>query len=155
MIRVLFVLCFLACWVSLPAQALPNPLADGLRHCSSETDEARRLACFDALASTLPKVAADQFGLTADIARKREPATAASAPPPPADVLPGKIVALGETQNGELIFTLDNKQVWKQQQVEASKRFEVGEAVRIEHGVMGSLWLAADKGRKTRVKRIS
>ena len=154
MIRSCFVLCLLA-FVSLPAQALPNPLADGLRRCSSESEEAKRLACFDALAATLPKVEADQFGLTADIARKREPAAAAPAPPPSADVLPGKIIALGETQNGELIFTLDNKQVWKQQQIEASKHFEVGEVVRIEHGAMGSLWLAADKGRKTRVKRIS
>ena len=155
MMRTWCVLCLLACWASLPAQALPNPLADGLRHCSSETDEAKRLACFDALAATLPKVEADQFGLTADIARKRAPAAAAPAALVPADVLNSTIIALGETQNGELIFTLDNKQVWKQAQVEPSKSFAVGEVVRIEHGAMGSLWLAADKGRKTRVKRIS
>ncbi len=62
MMRVWFVLCLLWCGASLPAQALPNPLADGLRRCSSETDEAKRLACFDALTATLPKVEADQFG---------------------------------------------------------------------------------------------
>jgi hypothetical protein len=71
------------------------------------------------------------------------------------EVLPGKIVSLHETGNGELVFTLDNKQVWKQSQAEPSKSFAVGESVHIEHGAMGTWWLAADKGRKTRVRRIS
>ena len=141
----------LAC-ASVPAHALTNPLVEGLRHCSSETDQAKRLACFDALAATLPKVEADQFGLTADIARKRDPVgeqKAATA------VLPGKIVALRQAPQGELVFTLDNQQVWMQQEVNTRIDFVVGDVVHIEHGAMGSLWLAADKGRKTRVKRIS
>jgi hypothetical protein len=141
----------LAC-VCLPAYALPNPLAEGLRHCASETDQQKRLACFDALAATLPKVEADQFGLTADIAHKRDPVEAHVEA---AQVLPGKIVALRQNASGEFIFTLDNQQVWKQSQAEPNKEFVVGDVVRIEHGAMGSLWLAADKGRKTRVKRIS
>lgn len=144
-------LVLLSCLAS-PAMALNNPLVDGVRHCASETDQAKRLACFDALATTLPKVQADQFGLTADIARKRDPvaerATAEA-------VLPGTIVALGESKDGHFIFTLDNKQVWIQTEIKSSIAFEVGDAVHIEHGAMGSLWLAADKGRKTRVKRVS
>src|ERR1700737_3039251 len=49
-------------WVSMPAGAKTDPLADGLRRCASETDQAKRLACFDALVATLPKIEADQFG---------------------------------------------------------------------------------------------
>lgn len=154
MMRVGFVAIFLAATATTALAALPNPLADGLRKCAGETDQGKRLACFDALAATVPKVEADQFGLTADIAHKREPATPA-APLVAPEVLPGKIVSLRETANGELVFTLDNQQVWKQSQVEPSKSFAVGESVRIEHGAMGTWWLAADKGRKTRVKRIS
>ena len=154
MIRVGFVMALLGCAAAPALAALPNPLAEGLRKCASEADQARRLACFDALAATVPKVEADQFGLTADIARKHDPAT--PAPPLVApEILPGKIVSLRETSSGELIFTLDNKQVWMQTQVEAGKRFAVGENVHIEHGAMGTWWLAAEKGRKTRVKRIS
>ena len=137
---------------AVPAQALNNPLVEGLRHCAVETDQAKRLACFDALAATVPKVQADQFGLTADIARKRDPVgehQAAQA------VLPAKIVALRQAQEGQLVFTLDNQQVWIQQEINTHMEFAVGDAVRIEHGAMGSLWLAADKGRKTRVKRVS
>ena len=151
MIRGGFALCLLA-FVYAPAGALTDPLASGLRRCAAETDQAKRLACFDALASTLPKIEADQFGLTADIARKRDPAAERQADD---TVLPGKIMALHQGRRGEWIFTLDNQQVWDQSEVEPNKRFEVGEAVHIEPGAMGSWWLAADKGRKTRVKRVN
>jgi hypothetical protein len=137
---------------TLPAQALTNPLADGLRRCAGETDQAKRLACFDALAATLPKVEADQFGLTADIARKRDPVGERRVAN---SVLPGKIVALREAADGQLVFTLDNQQVWIQTELKSRIQFAVGDVVHIEHGAMGSLWLAADKGRKTRVRRIS
>jgi hypothetical protein len=151
-LRALLGLATLLALATLAAQAATEPLAEGLRRCAGESDQPQRLACFDALAATLPRIEADQFGLTADIARKRDPATEHRAEEA---VLPGKIVALRQAPRGEWIFTLDNQQVWMQAESEQSKRFAVGEAVHIEHGAMGSLWLAADKGRKTRVKRIS
>jgi hypothetical protein len=151
MMRACFVLCLLAC-VSMSAGAKTDPLAAALRRCAGETDEARRLACFDALAATLGKVEADQFGLTADIARKRDPAGERQADDA---VLPGKIVALHQAAQGQFIFTLDNQQVWMQMEAQPNKPFAVGDVVHIEHGAMGSLWLAASKARKTRVKRIS
>jgi hypothetical protein len=141
----------LAC-VCLPAHALPNPLAEGLRRCSSETDEAKRLSCFDALAAALPKVEQDQFGLTADIAHKRDPVVEG---PPVAETLTGTIKAVHTAPRGELVFVLDNQQVWIQAEVNSRIQFAVGETVHIEHGAMGSLWLAADKARKTKVKRIA
>jgi hypothetical protein len=142
----------LAASFSARVAALPNPLADGLRRCSAETDQTRRLACFDSLAATLPKVEADSFGLTADIARKREPAAEPRAAEP---TLPAKIAALRLSPDGRVIFSLDNHQVWIQSGSEPGKQFVVGDAVRIEHGAMGAFWLVADKARKTKVKRIS
>ncbi len=139
-------------FVGAPAWALPDPLAAGLKKCAAEEDQDKRLACFDALVTTLPKVQADSFGMTADIVRKRDPVFDHE---PDSAVLPGKIVALSQTPKGEFIFTLDNQQVWIQAQAEPSKRFVVGDVVHIEHGAMGSWWLAADKARKTKVKRIS
>jgi hypothetical protein len=150
MIRIVIVI-VLAC-MCLPAHALPNPLAEGLRRCASETDQAKRLTCFDTLAATLPKVEADQFGLTADIAHKRSPVVERQ---PAEETLTGTIKAIHEAPHGELVFTLDNQQVWIQAEVNSRIQFAVGETVHIEHGAMGSLWLAADKARKTRVKRIS
>jgi hypothetical protein len=142
----------LAC-VCLPAYALPNPLAEGLRRCASETDQAKRLACFDALTAALPKVEADQFGLTADIAKKRDPV--AERPAAVEETLTGTIKAIREAPRGELVFVLDNQQVWIQAEVNSHIQFAVGETVHIEHGAMGALWLTADKARKTKVKRIA
>jgi hypothetical protein len=146
----------------LPAMALPDPVADGLRRCAHETDRNKRLQCFDALVGQLPGLEADQVGMTRDIARHREsapppsPASAqAPAAAPPAEVLSGKIVALRAGAGGVLIFTLDNQQVWMQSEPNPRVQFAVGDAVRIEHGSMGSLWLAAANSRKTRVKRVS
>jgi hypothetical protein len=137
---------------STAAFALPDPLAAALRKCAAEKQQDKRLECFDTLVTALPKVEADSFGMTADIAHKREPAADRQQEEA---VLPGKIVALSQAPTGEFIFKLDNQQVWRQTQAEPSKQFVVGEVVRIEHGAMGSWWLAADKARKTRVKRIS
>jgi len=150
MIRVVTVI-VLAC-VCLPAHALPNPLAEGLRRCAGETDQAKRLSCFDSLTATLPKVEADQFGLTADIAHKRDPVVER---PVVEETLTGTIKALHTAPRGELVFVLDNQQVWIQAEVNSRIQFAVGETVHIEHGAMGSLWLAVDKARKTKVKRIA
>jgi len=135
-----------------PAAGASDTLADGMRRCATQTDQAQRLACFDALVATLPQVEADRFGLTVDIARQRDPEAVRREEQA---VLPGKIAALRQGPRGEYIFTLDNRQVWMQVQVEPNKTFAVGESVHIEHGAMGSLWLTADKNRMTRVKRIS
>jgi hypothetical protein len=143
--------CVITC-VVLPAGAVTSPLADRMRQCGTEADEKKRLACFDSLVTTLPKIEADQFGLTRDLAVRRDPVREHKADD---SILPGKIIALGQGPRGQLVFTLDNKQVWVQAEVEPSKIFSVGEDVHIEHGAMGTLWLAADHARKTRVKRIS
>jgi hypothetical protein len=136
---------------SAPVFAAIEPLADGLRRCSLETDEQKRLACFDALASALPKIQSDQFGITADIERKRDPVAVSKSEN---ETLSAKIAALIEAPRGGYIFTLDNGQIWIQAELRSNIRFEVGDAVQIEHGAMSSLWLAADHHRKTRVKRI-
>jgi hypothetical protein len=144
-------------WILLAATCLPalagtDALSDGLRRCAGETDQTQRLACFDALAAALPKVEADKFGMTADIAHKRAPTEDYSNKK---EVLASTIRALREGPRGELIFTLDNDQVWRQDQPSPNISFSVGESVRIEHGAMSSLWLAADHGRKTKVRRVS
>jgi len=138
--------------LSLPVYGGTDSLSDGLRRCARETDQTRRLACFDALASSLPKVEADKFGMTADIAHQRTPTEAYGTK---TEVLTGKIRSLRQMPHGEWLITLDNDQVWRQAEPSPNLSFSVGEAVHIEHGAMSSLWLVADRGRKTRVKRVS
>jgi len=134
------------------ANALTEPLGDALRRCGQESDAGKRLACFDALVGSLPKMKADQFGMTAAIAEKRDPGVTARAQ---AEMLDGTIKDLRQNAQGEWIFTLDNGQVWVQSEPRTNLTFAVGESVHIEHGAMGTLWLAASKARKTKVKRLS
>src|SRR5258708_5675095 len=94
---------------SAPVRAASEPLAEGLRRCSLESDQQKRLACFDALASTLSKIQSDRFGMTVDIERKRDPVAASKSEN---ESLPGKIAALMQAPGGEYIFTLDNGQIW-------------------------------------------
>ena len=144
----IFAACALAC---APAPAAVDPLAEGLRHCSIEPDTQKRLACFDALVAAMPKIQSDQFGLTVDVARKRDPVASSGSDNA---TLAGMISSLQEAPHGEAIFTLDNGQIWIQMEAKPGLRFAVGDAVQIEHGAMSSLWLSADHHRKTRVKRI-
>jgi hypothetical protein len=135
----------------LPALAGVEVLDDALRRCARESEPAQRLACFDAIVSTPPQVEADRFGMTADIERKRDPVAQQQAKD---EVLSGKISGLRQGPQGELIFTLDNRQIWVQAEASSNVQFAVGEDVQIEHGAMSALWLVADKHRRVRVKRL-
>ena len=146
-------LVLLALWV-LPLHAGGEPLSDGLQRCARETDEHLRLKCFDELAGSLPQLKRDEFGMTAAVAQRHDP-TAPKAPLIDPQVLDAKIAGLRQGSHGEYTFTLDNGQVWVEQEARPGEHFSVGEAVQIRHGFMSSLWLSASDHRLTRVKRIS
>ena len=142
-----------ALWMP-PLHAGGEPLSDGLQRCARETDEHLRLKCFDELAGSLQQLKRDEFGMTAAVAERKDP-SAATAPLIDPEVLDAKIAGLRQGSHGEYIFTLDNGQVWLEQELRPGERFSVGEAVQIKHGAMSSLWLSASNHRMTRVKRIS
>jgi len=137
-----------------PLAAGAEPLSDGLQRCARETDEHLRLKCFDELAGSLPQRKRDEFGMTAALAERKDP-SAPKAPVIDPQVLYAKIAGLRQGLHGEYTFTLDNGQVWVEQEVRPGEHFSVGEAVQIRHGFMSSLWLSASDHRLTRVKRIS
>ncbi|HEY1314991.1 MAG TPA: hypothetical protein VGE92_14015 [Steroidobacteraceae bacterium] len=137
--------------ICLPAFTEAENLDGALRHCATESDLVQRLACFDAIVSTLPQVEADRFGMTAEIEHKRDPQ---AVPQAKDEVLSGKISGLRQASQDQLIFTLDNGQVWIQTETRPNVQFALSEDVHIEHGSMSSLWLVADKHRKVRVKRL-
>jgi hypothetical protein len=146
-------LLLLAVWV-LPLVASAEPLNDGLQRCARETDEHLRLKCFDELAASVPQRKQDEFGMTPAVAERKDP-SAAKAPLIDPEVLDAKIAGLRQGSHGEYTFTLDNGQVWVEQEFRPGEHFSVGEAVQIRHGFMSSLWLSASSHRMTRVKRIS
>jgi hypothetical protein len=146
-------LLFLAVWV-LPLAASAEPLSDGLERCAREADEHLKLKCFEDLAGSVPKRKRDEFGMTPAVVEQKDP-SAPKAPLINPEVLDAKIAGLRQGSHGEYTFTLDNGQVWVEQEFRPGQHFSVGETVQIRHGFMSSLWLSASDHRMTRVKRIS
>lgn len=128
------------------------PLPAELLQCRSETDDVRRLACFDReIARSLPS-AEQRFGYRGEVAR--ESIEREKAATPTLERLQGKVESITGTPNGDWVATLDNGQVWAQ--VPTGTRFglRVGDAVVITPGALGSFLLRKESGSASvRVRR--
>jgi hypothetical protein len=162
----------LAAMGSAPAGAADNA-TEALLSCADESDDARRLRCFDAVVAgwrNAPAAPATAAAASAAPPPAATPAAASAAPTPEAkfgargDIKPDSheelqelvatVTAVGAKPHGEIIVTLDNGQVWAE--IAASSRIKVktGETVKIRRGALGSFWLVAPNGRSGKVTRI-
>jgi len=150
--------------------ALPGPvvraasgLPAALHACTQEPDDSRRLACYDhemarpaaarpPAASPPPTPAPDKsFGLSPEKQRQLEPrATRAKVIP---QILSSTVSAVGSRGDGRLAITLANGQLWVQGEAYEVFRVNVGDAVTIKPGLLGSFHLYAPSGYATRVTR--
>ena len=152
--------------------------SDALVACAKETDDARRLHCFDAVVADLPRAPAAPAAGAATTAAVRPSAPPAAAPPaaPVASVsreekfgargdldrekreelkeLTGKVTEVGSRPHGELVITLDNGQVWAERTANSKVRVKVGDTVKIESGALGSFTRIAPNGRSSKVARV-
>ena len=91
----------------------------------------------------------DDFGLDG-----RTPGEQPTAPKGP-DEIQGRITTLATQPRGEYVLTLDNGQVWQQQEYDWHWAFKVGDEVIIKRGVMKSYRLQLKgNNRMTPVTRI-
>ena len=145
--------------------------------CAKIADDETRLSCYDAIfrttagapatpAATATATAAvaaaaapaaarpvdpeAEFGLTPTQQRKLQPE---NAPPLPPETLTAKVAAVGRKPMGELVVTLENKQVWVQIDVDNKARVKAGDTVTIKRGTLGSYLLVSPNGVATRVRR--
>lgn len=133
-----------------PAFAADDDLSRRVAACTREQDDARRLACFDRAAAPqtdAARVAADQgettraFGVQgSELARSREDGDAQQERALPKRIA-AKIAGLEKRPRGELVFELDNGQVWAQKETGAYFPAKVGDAVTILAGSLGSFRL--------------
>lgn len=156
-----------------PAKAAENT-TEALLACADESDDARRLRCFDAVVAGSRKAPAAP-ATTAAAAQAALPpaatppaATAATAPEAGfgarGDIKPDRheelkeltatVTALGAKAHGELIVTLDNGQVWAEIAPNSKIKVKTGETVKIKRGALGSFSLVAPNGRSSKVTRI-
>ena len=158
--------------------------AAAVRACRAESDDARRLACYDraagrdTAASAAPQPAAAAAASTTASA-PAVPAPAAPAPAAkPADdfgrerqiayeedkkreeatravgELRASIVAIETRMDGLMTFTLDNGQVWRQNRPDSRFSIKQGDAVLIQPGSLNSFILSGPNKKSTRVTRV-
>lgn len=138
------------------ADTIASDIAADIARCRSETDDARRLQCYDGLANsgkpvapkTPTKMTQAEFGVSnGPIAAQQ------SKSQPQLQEIAAKAVDVKKKTNGELVVTLDNDQVWQQLQP-SNLRLKAGDEVIIKAGALGSFILVAPSERGTKVQRV-
>lgn len=168
-----FLLAVAAC--ALPAIAsADDDIAGAVKACRAESDDARRLACYDRAAGrgsvaapeapapsaapagpAQPAPAAtseDNFGRERQLAheedKKREEATRE------VGELRASIISIETRMDGLMTFTLDNGQVWRQNRPDSRFSIEQGDAILIQPGSLNSFILSGPNKKSTRVTRV-
>lgn len=96
--------------------------------------------------------AADEFGMSGELARKRREVTHKDRPP--VTELRAAVTKVSQKPYGEYVIELDNGQVWEQPEKKSSFSIKTGDTVRITPGAMGSFFLMVEAGSSTKVRRI-
>ncbi|WP_226648206.1 hypothetical protein [Microbulbifer variabilis] len=132
--------------ISLLAILAPSVYADSLgkqlKECSEITSNSNRLACYDKLSNSLEEQAEQDFG--------QEYKQTVEAP----ESIEAKIAEIQEGAHNKKIVTLENGQIWKQN--DTGRIFwKAGDLVVVERAMFGSFFMQPiDGGKKMRVKRL-
>lgn len=145
-------------------------LENHISYCQTLTSDQQRLACFDRIKlSTVLTIAAESAPVAAPaaVAPGALPALVTAAPTATEfglehkkvpqeeqqDTLTLKLIKLSKDLHGELIFTFENGQVWRQVSKEVFLASE-GQMYKLQRGALNSFFVAKEgQSRKTRVRR--
>ena len=129
-----------------------DAVIDRMRACASEADEAKRLACYDLHIGRSKGRQNEDLGVTGELLRQKQKQAGITAATP-ADVT-AKVATLANRGSGKFVVTLDNGQVWAQQEA-PDFTLQVGDVITLRRGVLGALWMVSPSGREqVRVQRI-
>lgn len=127
----------------LAGGASADSLTKQLRDCAAIEANGERLACYDALSNTLDQRAEQNFG-------REEQHIAEEVP----ESIDASISEIRPTAYGKQLITLDNGQVWRQND-SSPIHWESGDKVVIERGIFSSFFMKeTESGRRIRVKRV-
>ena len=94
-----------------------------------------------------------EFGLTEAAKQAKDPAKAAEAAAAPTSVT-AKVLSVQFRKYGEFVVTLDNAQVWEQNEPMPSAIVRVGDTVTVKKAVLGSYTLVTAARVATKVHRV-
>ena len=66
----------------------------------------------------------------------------------------GVVTSLRRADDGMIVLELDNGQVWRQQDADATLTIETGDAVTVMRASLGTFRIADKRGRSARFKRV-
>jgi hypothetical protein len=148
-------------------------LARAIHVCAAESDDARRIACYDKAANRVDRIQAPEsrtgkvkvpqrpavpvetpeqkFGLSSGEVLQREHVTQAP------KVLTAQVVSVTQPPRGAMVLTLANGQVWMAQDADThGVSVNVGDSVTITHEVLGGFLMtsSATGHRSISVRRV-
>ena len=140
-------------FICLSCRALAGDgLVDRLRACAGELDNAKRLDCYDREMGHGDSGESEDLGVT-DALLMQQRRQAGLKPATPRNVT-GKVAAITRSPDGKFTVTLDNGQVWAQQEV-LDFPVQAGDVVSVRRGALGVLWMTdGTRPIETRVHRV-
>jgi hypothetical protein len=134
-------------------ETLPEPI----RACAAMRNDIERLACYD------KAVAHIESGSAAPSAENMFGASTAIAPPQKngreakgeeLKQITGTVVSLSRSKSGLVTLSLDNDQIWHQEDADVTLIVEIGDSVTISRASLGTFRLTDKRGRSSRFKRV-
>jgi len=152
----MFMLALLAVGVCRSEEPLPEPL----KACVSMRHDAERLACYDRAvaliksgnASAQGPSAENMFGANSNVAEA--PKTAGEPERQELKEIRGQVASLHRTADGMIVLTLDNDQVWHQEDSGATLIIDAGDSVTITRASLGTFRITDKRGHSARFKRV-
>jgi hypothetical protein len=146
--------CYIAlgCVFATTGTAVAQALPEAIQACRKETDDGLRLACFDREVAKFSQSVQPTFGVTAaPVGTVERPSSKNDVP---IKSLTATVVELRDRLHAGFVVTLDNGQVWMQNELEATRGVKVGDTVTIKPGALGSFWLVGPTGWPTKAHRV-
>jgi hypothetical protein len=134
-------------------ETLPEPI----RACAAMRNDIERLACYN------KAVAHIESGSTAPSAENMFGASTAIAPAQKNEreakgeelkQITGTVVSLSRSKSGLVTLSLDNDQIWHQEDADVTLIVEIGDSVTISRASLGTFRLTDKRGRSSRFKRL-
>jgi hypothetical protein len=145
-------------WLAEPGAAAELP--SQLKTCVSMLRDAERLACYDNAVALILSGSTDasapsaenMFGANPEIAPA--PSGGEATRREELRQITGSVSSLYRADGGMLVLTLDNGQVWRQQDGETALTVDSGDQVTIVRASLGTFRITDKRGRSARFKRV-
>jgi len=141
----------------MQAASAAEPLPEAIKACATMRNDIERLACYDRAVAHIETgeeapSKENMFGASTSLATPKKPERETK--DEDLQQISGKVVAVSHSESGAVILTLDNGQVWRQQDSDATLVIEIDDSVTISRASLGTFRLTDKRGRSARFRRV-